>query len=146
MSLVENIVGQISTKGLGGITSPQGFDMSDDTFEKILGGKMINGAENPDNNDKMVYFGAPAGLVIEPIDAPQTTKEVKPINTEEVQIKDIDLTDFFTNVIKNNSEDDKGILDLAKKHAVNAYNTFAGKYVTDLKDLISDTLAMTQAM
>ena len=142
---MENIAGQISTKGLGGITSPQGFDMSDDTFAKILNGKMINGAESSDNN-KIVLFGAPAGFVIEPIDAPQTTKEVKPINTEEIQIKDIDLTDFFTNVIKNNSEDDKGIIDLAKKHAVNAYNTFAGKYVADLKDLISDTLAMTQAM
>lgn len=145
MSLVENLVSQISPKGLGGITSPQGFDLNDDTFEKLLGSKMINGATGPNSVDKTAHLGAPAGLVIEPIDAPQSTAEVKPINTEEIQIKDIDLTDYFTNIIKN-SKDDNGIFDLAKKHAVNAYNTFAGKYVTDIKDFVSDTLAMTQVL
>ena len=77
------------------------------------------------------------------MDAPQTVSEVKPIETGEVQIKDINLDDFFTNVIKTQSTDNKGIFDLAKKHAANAYNTFAGKYVADLKDFISDAMALS---
>jgi len=142
MSIVENLVNQISPKGLGGITSPQGFDPNDDTFEKLLGSKIAGGAGNPNEMDKIANFGAPAGLVIEPIDAPQSTAEIKPINTEEVQIKDIDFTDFFTDVIKN-SKEDNGIFDLAKKHAVNAYNTFAGKYVADIKDFVADAMALS---
>ena len=36
MSLVENLINQISTQGLGGITKPFGFDMNDDTFANLL--------------------------------------------------------------------------------------------------------------
>ena len=36
MSLVENLINQITTQGLGGITKPLGFDMNDDTFANLL--------------------------------------------------------------------------------------------------------------
>ena len=36
MSLVENLINQISTQGLSGITKPLGFDIEDDTFAKLL--------------------------------------------------------------------------------------------------------------
>ena len=36
MSLVENLINQISTQGLGGITSPLGYNLNDDTFSKLL--------------------------------------------------------------------------------------------------------------
>ena len=142
MSLVENLISQISTQVLGGITKPQGFDMSDDSFEKLLQDK-LGGINVTNQTQDIPNLGAPAGFIIEPLDAPQTVSEVKPIETGEVQIKDINLDDFFTNVIKTQSTDNKGIFDLAKKHAANAYNTFAGKYVADLKDFISDAMALS---
>ena len=142
MSLVENLISQISTQVLGGITKPQGFDMSDDSFEKLLQDK-LGGINVANQTQDIPNLGAPAGFIIEPLDAPQTVSEVKPIETGEVQIKDINLDDFFTNVIKTQSTDNKGIFDLAKKHAANAYNTFAGKYVADLKDFISDAMALS---
>ena len=42
MSLVENLINQISTKELGGLTKPTGFDMDDDTFAKLLEKQMDN--------------------------------------------------------------------------------------------------------
>ena len=36
MSLVENLINQISTQGLGGISKPLSFDLNDDTFANLL--------------------------------------------------------------------------------------------------------------
>ena len=142
MSIVENLINQITEQSTGGITKPQGFDMNDDTFEKLLQKSMGNIGQNI-QTDAVSQLGAPAGFIIEPFDSPQSVAEVKPINTEELQIKDIDMSDFITNVIRTQDEENKGIFDLAKKHAANAYNSFAGKYVADLRDFIGGTLTLS---
>ncbi len=144
MSLIENLINQISMQGLGGITKPQGFDLNDTTFEKLLMQEMNRGIEG-DMSGKIQNIGnmgAPAGFVIEPIDAPQSVAEIKPIDTSDVQIKEINTDDYITNQIKHPNESNKGFFDFAQKHAANAYNVFAGKYVADLKDFIGDAVAM----
>ena len=51
MSLVENLINQISTSGLNGITSPLGnFDLSDDTFSKLLDKQLNSVQENTPSN------------------------------------------------------------------------------------------------
>ena len=138
MSLVENLINQISLENLGGITKPLGFDLADDTFEKLLQKAGMNqGNENNQVSD-IGKFGVPAGLNIEPLDAPQEITKVEPVNTEEVQIKDIDMSDYFTNILKTQSADNKGIFDLAMRHAANTYNAFAGKFVANLNDFVKD--------
>ena len=67
MSLVENLINQISTQGLGGITKPIGYDSSDDTFSKLLEKQLISANETLTNNF-IGNMGIPAGLMIEPID------------------------------------------------------------------------------
>lgn len=142
MSIVENLINQITEQSTGGIIKPQGFDMNDDTFEKLLQKSMGDIGQNI-QTENIPQLGAPAGFIIEPFDSPQSISEVKPINTEEIQIKDIDMSDFITNVIRTQDDENKGIFDLAKKHAANAYNTFAGKYVADLRDFIGGTLTLS---
>ena len=141
MSLVENLINQISTNELGGITKPQGFDMNDNTFENLLQRSLNNLESEPLN--QIGTLGAPSGLFIEPYDKIEETKEVQPINTEEIQIKEINMDDFFTGIIKSQDTDNQGIFDLAKKHAANAYNSFAGKYVANLREFIGDTMSLT---
>ena len=69
MSLVENLINQISTQGLNGITSPLGgVDLNDDTFSKLLD-KQLNSLQDTNPQSNFIgNFGIPAGLVIEPID------------------------------------------------------------------------------
>ena len=141
MSLSEILVNQIANGGLGGVAKPQGIDLNDDTFEKLLQKGMNDLAQKQEQVQNIGQLGAPAGFVIEPLDAPQETEKIKPINTEGVEIKDIDMTDFFTNVIRTQDADNQGIFDLAKKHATNVYNNFAGQYVTDLRDLLENTIS-----
>jgi len=144
MNLIEELVNQISTPGLGGITKPQGFDQNDNTFEKLLMQQMNEGMniEMNSNVQSIGNMGAPAGFVIEPLDAPESVAKIEPIDTSDVQIKEIDMDDYITNQIKHPNENNKGFLDFAQKHAANAYNAFAGKYVTDLKEFIGDAVAM----
>lgn len=142
MSIAEILANQISEGGLGGISKPKAFDMNDDTFEKLLQKGMDELAQK-EQVQNTVQLGAPAGFVIEPLDAPQELEKVKPINTEGVEIKDIDMTDFFTNVIRTQDADNQGIFDLAKKQATLAYNSFAGQYVANLKEFIGNTLPLS---
>ena len=142
MSLAEILVNQISEGGLGGIAIPQAFDMNDDTFEKLLQKGMDDLAQKGQVQN-ITQLGAPPGFVIEPIDGPQETEKVKPINTEGVEIKDINMTDFFTNVIKTQDADNQGIFDLAKKQAASAYNSFAGQYVENIKEFIGNTMSLS---
>ena len=61
MSIVENLVNQISTKGLGGITKPFGFDMEDDTFAKLLEGLEIDKSYKVSFKYFMPETSVPAG-------------------------------------------------------------------------------------
>ena len=140
MSLVENLVNQIATKGLGGITKPQGFDLNDDTFEKLLREKVgENGQVLNENLQPLGSLGQPAGMIIEPFDG---TSVIQPIGkenniaTEEpIQIKDVDLgANYFLNLLKDAPSEHKSVMNVAKKYASNVYGLFGKNLVENLTD------------
>lgn len=142
MSLVESLVNQISTNGLGGITKPQGFDLNDSTFDNMLQKAMGNNAVLNDKLHILGDLGQPSGLIIEPFDI---TSPIKPIGeenyiqTDPVQIKDVDLgNDYFSNLLKDSPQEHKSIMNVAKRYAAAAYNTFGKSLVEDLTDLAKD--------
>lgn len=142
MSLAENLVNQISTKGLGGITIPQSFDLNDTTFDNLLQKAMVNNAELNDKLQILGNLGQPSGMVIEPFD---DTSAIKPIgqenyiNTEPVQIKDVDLgNNYFSTLLKDSPQEHKSLMNVAKKYAANAYYTFGRTLVEDIKDFAKD--------
>ena len=148
MSLVENILSQISTHGLGGVTKPQGFDMNDDTFEKILQSIGKEGAALNDKLQALGNLGQPSGMIIEPLD---DNLSVKPIGQENqniidikpVQIKDVDMGDnYFSNLLKDAPKEHKSIMNVAQKHAANAYNIFGKNLVENLTDFAKDVTSM----
>lgn len=144
MSLVENLVSQISTNGLGGVTKPQGFDLNDDTFEQILKGinKGMNGTELNDQLNTIGRMGQPAGMVIEPFDG---TSAVKPIGQENyvsqepIEIKEVDTgRDYFSNLLKQAPQEHKILMNVAQKYASNIYNNIGKTLVEDLMDFAKD--------
>lgn len=153
MSLVENIVSQISTNGLGGVTKPQGFDLNDDTFEKILQG--VNGVNSGQNillNEKLQALGnlgQPSGLVIEPF---ENTEPIQPISndkqnvitSEPLQIKDVDMgSNYFSNLLKEAPEEHKNLMSVVQKHASNMYNSISRNLVEDLVDFAKDITSLS---
>ena len=146
MSLVENLVNQISTNGLGGITKPQGFDLNDPTFENLLQKAIANQSEINDKLQILGNFGQPSGLIIEPYDK---TDAIQPIGNsnkvaeEPVQIKDVDLgNDYFAGLLKHFPQEHTDIMNVAKKYAATAYNTFGKPLVENLSDLAKDVTSM----
>ena len=142
MSMVEQLVNQISTNGLGGITKPQGFDLNDSTFENLLQKAMENRPELNTKLQMLGQLGQPAGLIIEPFDK---ITEVQPIgqennvSAENIQIKDVDLgTDYFSNLLKESPSEHKSLMNVAKKYASAVYNTLGKTLVEDLADLAKD--------
>lgn len=155
MSLVENLINQISSKGLGGITNPQSFDMEDDTFSKLLEKGMNAYSIETQPANTIGQMGAPAGFIIEDFDNTNFSetaqdqleilgdnKQEKLISTEPVEIKDLDMSDFFTNLIKTSSEENSNFMNFAKKQASNAYDVFKRSYVADMKDFVQDLTTM----
>ena len=152
MSLVENLINQITTQGLGGITKPQGFDMEDDAFSRLLekGMNAYNNEIQPTNT--IGHMGAPAGLLIEPLEGTEFAEtaqdqmeilgnnhfEKNIISREPIEIKDLDMSDFFSNLIKASSENHAEFMNFAKKQASNAYDVFRRTYITDMQDFVED--------
>lgn len=145
MSLVENLVNQIATNGLGGITKPQGFDLNDDTFEKLLQKAGVN-AEGLQNNAVSNNFGAPAGMIIEPYGSAEPVQEINSTELHEpIQIKDVEIgKDYFSSLLKDSPEEHAGIFDVAKKHAALAYNVFSKGFVEDVIDFAGDIATMVK--
>ena len=145
MSLVENLVNQISIKGLGGITQPQGFDLSDSTFDDLLQKAMVNNTELNDKLQILGNLGQPTGMIIEPF---EDTSAIKPIgqenyiNKESIQIKDVDLgNNYFSTLLKDAPQEHKSLMNVAKKYAANAYYTFGRTLVEDIKDFAKDAMS-----
>lgn len=152
MSLVENLINQISTNGLNGITSPLGnIDLNDDTFSKLLD-KQLNSIQENTPSNFVGNFGMPAGLIIESIDGiehaemAQDQMEIigeNKLSKEEyinqpIEFKDIDMGDYFSNLLKTSSENNTGFMNFAKKNATNAYNVFSKNFITDMQDFVED--------
>jgi len=144
MSLVENLVSQISKNELGGITKPQGFNLDDSTFENLL-----QKALNQDSvlNDKLQILGnigQPSGLIIEPLNGTTEVNEITPIEkvnpsqeaSEHLEIKDVDIgNDYFAKLLKEDPQDHKNLMNVAKKYAASAYNILGKNFVENLADL-----------
>ena len=154
MSLVENLINQISTSGLGGISNPQNFDLEDDTFAKLLE-KQMSSIENSINQTNTIGdMGVPAGLIIEPFDGIEFSNTVQDqmemngaknphdtVMVEPIEIKDIDMSDYFSNLLKAATEN-KSFMNFAQKHASNAYGAFKNTYITDMTEFAHDLASL----
>ena len=154
MSLVENLINQISTNGLGGITSPQKFDLEDDTFAKLLEKQMANAENSLNQTNSIGEMGIPAGLIIEPFDSIDFTEKVQDqmeavgmktsqeaVLVEPIEIKDIDMKDYFSSLLSSSTENND-FLNFAKRQASNAYGAFKNTYVTDITEFAQDLASM----
>lgn len=152
MSLVENLINQISTSGLNGITSPLGnIDLSDDTFSKLLD-KQLNSVQENTPSNFVGNFGIPAGLMIEPLEGTDFAETVQDqmeiigenkLSKEEyinqpIEFKDVDMGDYFSNLLKTQAETNSDFMNFARKNATNAYNVFSKNFVADMKDFVED--------
>ena len=149
MSLVENLVNQIATQGLGGLSKPTGFDMSDDTFAQLLD-KQLNLNSSITPNNSIGNMGIPAGLIIEPIDGVdfaevaqdqmeaigETKLSKEEYINQPIEFKEIDMSDYFSNLLKTAT--DNNFMNFAKKHATNAYGNFSKNFVHDMADFVED--------
>ena len=63
------------------------------------------------------------------------------IPSEPFEMKDLDLGDYFSNLLKTNSEQNASFMNFAKKHASNAYNVFSRTFVADMQDFAEDIAA-----
>lgn len=155
MSLVENLVNQISTRGLGGVTSPQGFDLDDDTFSKLLEKSMNANKQEVAFTDLFGEIGMPAGFVIEPHESIEFADNVldqmeiigekklinEPISTEPLEMKELNLGDYFSNLLKSESSNNSDLMNFAKKQATNFYNQYAKNLITDSTEFVQDVLS-----
>ena len=156
MSLVENLINQITTQGLGGITKPIGFDMNDDTFANLLE-KQMNSTNEITTTNTVGQMGAPAGLVIEPIEGAEYTETVQDqmeiigenkLSRDEyinqpIEFKEIDIEDHFSKLLKAGTDASSDFLNFARKQATNAYNVFGKGYVFDVQDFVQDITSMS---
>lgn len=153
MSLVENLINQISTKGLGSITSPQGFDLEDDTFSKLLDKSMANSQQSPNVSNFVGEMGMPAGLIIEPLDGSDFANTVQdqmeilgqkipnePISTEPFEMKDISIGDYFSSLLKTETNENSDFMNFAKKQATNFYGLQSKNLILDTREFIQDVL------
>ena len=150
MSLVENLINQISTNGLGGISNPQHFDLEDDTFAKLLEKQMANAENSISQTNSLGEMGVPAGLVIEPYESIDFSNTVQDqmdtigFKTQQdttmvanVDIKDIDMSDYFTTLLKTSTEN-KDFMNFAQRQASNAYGAFKNTYISDITEFAQD--------
>ena len=129
--------------------------MDDDTFAKLLD-KQLNSTTNINPNSTLGSMGVPAGLLIDPIegtDFAETAQEQMDAIGENkfsrdeyinqpIEFKDIDMGDYFSNLLKSNIDNGSDFLNFAKKQATNAYNVFSKGYVFDVQDFVQDVTSM----
>lgn len=135
MSLVENVINQISS--VSTVSKPQGFDLNDNTFEKLLM-KASSASPTEEQNNMFANLGAPAGFEIEPINSTKTTTSIE-FNPQDIEIKDLKIGEnYFSNLLNDNSN----AMNLAKRHAANAYNIFGKNFVDTLSEFATDAATM----
>ena len=154
MSIVEYLVNQISTQGLGGITKPIGFDIEDDTFAKLLE-KQMNSTQELNSNNFVGSMGTPAGLVIEPLEGVNFSETVQDqmevigenkLSREEyinqpIEFKELDIEDHFSKLLKLNlNNQNSDFMNFAKKQATNFYGIQARNLVLDTAEFVQDVL------
>ena len=154
MSLIEHLVNQISTNELGGITKPSGFDMNDDTFSKLLEKELNAKAESIQENI-IGNLGVPAGFFIEPFEGVEFSQNVqdqleaiseKKVTNESpvepFEMKELDLGDFFSNMLKTSTNSNNDFMNFARKKETNSYENFGRNFVTDLAEFVDDVKSL----
>ena len=154
MSLIEHLVNQISTNELGGITKPSGFDMNDDTFSKLLEKELNAKAESIQENI-IGNLGVPAGFFIEPFEGVEFSQNVQDqleaisekkvtneLPVEPFEMKELDLGDFFSNMLKTSTNSNNDFMNFARKKATNSYENFGRNFVTDLAEFVDDVKSL----
>lgn len=150
MSLVENLINQISTKELGGITKPSGFDVNDDTFAKLLE-KELNSKLEETQSNIMGNLGVPAGFFIQPMDGIEFSQDVQDqleaigevkltneVSTDSFVMKELDMSDFFSNLLKASTNSNSEFMNFARKKAATSYEVFGKNFVSDLAEFVDD--------
>ncbi len=135
MSLVENVISQISS--VAGATKPQGFDLNDDTFAKLLS-KASEASQTEEQNNMFSNLGAPAGFEIEPLGETTPAVDIQ-INPQDIEIKDLKISEnYFSDLLNDNST----AMNMVRRQATNAYNVFGKGFVETLGEFVADTAAM----
>jgi hypothetical protein len=138
--MVENFISQISGVNLGGITNPQGINLDDDTFSKLLEKSIQSSDSNGSSSVLLGQLGMPAGFEIQELDLPQNL--VNDVNsTQKVEIKDLNMGE---NYFSSLAHDNINVMNLAKKQATNAYNMFSKGFVDSLNTLVEDVNSITK--
>ena len=153
MSVVENLVNQISTNELGGITKPSGFNLDDDTFANLLE-KQLNSTQELSFNNNLGNFGVPAGLLIEPLEGIEFSETAQDqmeivgekISREEylsqpIEFKDIDMGDYFSNLLKTDTKENPDFFNFAKKQATHLYNYKSKNLVMNAAEFLQDAIS-----
>ena len=112
----------------------------------------LNSINNEQPSNFVGTMGAPAGLLIEPIEGVNFTETVhdqmeiigeNKLSREEyinqpIEFKDIDLGDHFSKLLKFNTNTNSDFMNFARKNATNAYNVFSKNFVVDMQDFVED--------
>ena len=59
-----------------------------------------------------------------------------------IEIKEIDLGDYFSNLLKQSDNSNSNFMNFAKRQATNAYDVFKRSYVADMQDFVQDLTSM----
>ena len=82
-----------------------------------------------------IEFSSTAQDQMEILGENKLTNESQPI--EPIEIKDIDVGDYFSSLLKSSSKD-SDFMNFAKKNAHNAYDAFSRNYIFDIEDFVED--------
>ena len=116
MSLVSNIVNNITKVGEQGLGIIAGSNVNDTTFANILDKEMMKGITDGAANI-IDSLGMPAGFAFE----------------------QLNVDDLITTPIE---KAENKLMDFAQKQAANFYNKHAGDVITNLGEFVSDALKL----
>lgn len=146
MSMAQSLINQISANGLGGTSKPQSFDLNDGTFDDLLQKAIDSNKTDLNNNLRSLgHMGQPSGIIIEEFDNnPVAQTELQnTVSQTPIEIKDVSTdNNYFSNLLKEAPSEHKSIMEVAKKHAMGAYNAFGRVFVEDLTDFAKDVKSM----
>ena len=114
---------------------------------------MANSQQLPNVSNFVGEMGMPAGLIIEPVDGTDFANTVQdqmeilgqklpnePISTEPFEMKDISIGDYFSSLLKAETNENSDFMNFAKKQATNFYGLQSKNLILDTKEFIQDVL------
>ena len=148
MSIVSNLIGGISSTGVGGLNINSNFDLNDTTFSDLLEKQMATKSTD-ENNNIFASLGIPAGMQIESLDIPENIQyEVKSVDSKNMldlngdgNVTSSEAVSFFTSLLTNTEEGAENrseLMDFAKKQASNFYHKYSKSVVTDIQEFVDD--------